>query len=95
VHALPSLPPTVCLADAMRVLTANASRWVHETWPARRRFAWQAGYAAFGVSESQRDRVEQYIRAQEVHHRRLSFQEEVVALLRRHGIEFDERYMWA
>ena len=57
-------------------------------------FAWQQGYGAFTVSPSQEDRVRQYIANQEVHHRTVSFQEEFVALLRAHGIEFDERYLW-
>lgn len=52
------------------------------------------GYAAFSVSESSRTAVIRYIRDQETHHRRISFQDEFLALLRRHGVEFDDRYVW-
>src|SRR5438105_612878 len=94
VHVLTYLPPTVPVADALRVLKANSSRWVHEQWPDCRSFAWQAGYGAFGVSESNRDAVRQYVEDQEAHHRTVTFQEEFLTFLRRHGIAYDERYVW-
>lgn len=94
VHLLLSLPPTCCVADALRDLKANSSRWIHETWPDRRAFAWQTGYGAFSVSESNREGVLRYIREQERHHRRLTFQEEFLALLKKHKIAYDERYIW-
>jgi len=95
VHLLLSLPPTLCVADALRDLKANSSRWVHETWPDRRDFAWQTGYGAFSVSESQRDAVARYIESQVEHHKRRTFQEEFIALLKKHRIPYDERYIWA
>jgi len=95
VHLLLSLPPTICVADALRDLKANSSRWVHDTWPDRRDFAWQTGYGVFSVSESTRDAVARYIQEQEEHHRRMTFQEEFIALLKKHGIQYDERYIWA
>lgn len=94
VHLLLGLPALLSVADAMRLLKTNSSRWVHEQWPQRRAFAWQAGYGAFSVSRSNVDEVERYIAQQEEHHRRLTFQEEYLTFLRRHGIEFDERYVW-
>jgi hypothetical protein len=57
-------------------------------------FAWQGGYAAFSVSQSTRARVIRCIRQQPQHHRKLTFEEEFVAFLRKHGVEFDERYIW-
>src|SRR3712207_4325028 len=51
-HMLLSLPATVSVADVMRIVKANSSKWVHDTWPHRRAFAWQAGYGAFSVSQS-------------------------------------------
>ena len=57
-------------------------------------FCWQAGYAAFSVSQSNLDEVKRYIENQEEHHRKMTFQDELRALLKRHGIEFDERYVW-
>jgi putative transposase len=94
-HMLLSLPPTQCVADALRVIKTNSSRWVHETWPVRRDFAWQTGYGAFSVSESNREAVARYIADQEKHHRRLSFQEEFIRLLKKHKVPYDERYIWA
>jgi putative transposase len=78
----------------MRVVKANSSRWIHEAWPRRRSFGWQTGYGAFTVSASNEDAVFNYIRKQEEHHRRISFQEEFVALLRKHRVPFDEKFLW-
>jgi REP element-mobilizing transposase RayT len=94
VHMLVKLPCDVAIADCMRVVKTNSSRWVHGKWPERRDFAWQAGYGAFSVSESNRDRVVKYIRQQEEHHRKMTFEEELVSFLKKQGIEFDERYLW-
>lgn len=94
VHALVTVPATLALADLMRVLKTNSSRWVHEQWPQRCSFAWQTGYGAFSVSKSNAPEVERYITGQEEHHRHVSFQEEFLAFLRRHGIAFNERYVW-
>ncbi len=93
-HLLVSLPPTLAVADVLRVVKTNSSRWVHETWPERRTFAWQAGYGAFSVSRSNEDAVARYIANQEEHHRRISFEEEFIALLKKHGISYDPRYLW-
>jgi len=58
-------------------------------------FAWQDGYAAFSVSRSNMSRVVDYVRNQVAHHAKMTFKEELIALLSRHGIEYDERYLWA
>jgi putative transposase len=94
VHLLTVLPPAVSMSEAMRVLKSNSSGWVHDTRPAGADFAWQAGYGAFSVSQSNREAVLKYIAEQEQHHRKMTFKEEFVALLSRHGIEYDERYIW-
>ena len=94
VHLAVRMPATVCMADLLRVLKTNSSRWVHETWRERAAFGWQTGYGAFSISQSNLDEVCAYVAGQETHHRRMTFQEEFVALLKKHGIEYDERYIW-
>lgn len=94
IHMLTRLPAGLAVADCIRVVKANSSRWLKERWPERRSFAWQGGYGAFSVSESRRESVIRYIGDQARHHHRISFQDEFLALLRNHGVEFDERYIW-
>lgn len=94
VHVLATLRQDVSPADFMRQLKAASSRWVHDTFPAARGFAWQAGYGAFTVSHSAVDAVKVYILGQEEHHRKQSFQDEFRAFLVRHGVAFNEQYLW-
>ena len=82
------------LAQIAKVVKAKSSKWLNERVNKRGYFAWQTGYGAFTVSESQFARVRTYVRRQEQHHRRLSYQDEFRGLLIKHGIEFDERYLW-
>ena len=93
VHLLVGLRATHCLADVVRDVKAVSSRWVHEEMGARD-FAWQEGYGAFTVSPSQRETVRHYIEQQEEHHRHRTFQEKYLELLRRCGVEYDERFLW-
>jgi REP element-mobilizing transposase RayT len=94
VHLLCSLSQRTALADVMRDIKANASRWIHETFPDHAAFSWQNGYGAFSVSHSAIESVTQYIANQAEHHRKMTFQEEFIALLKRHNIEFDSEYIW-
>jgi REP element-mobilizing transposase RayT len=94
VHMLVLMPATASPAEIVKKVKANSSRWVHER-TGNADFAWQAGYAAFAVSESNRDAVLQYIAGQESHHAKHTFQEELVAYLRKHHIMYDERYIWS
>jgi len=94
VHILGVLPARLAPAEILNKLKTNSSKWVHETFAARRGFGWQTGYAAFGVSPSQKQTVLDYIAKQEEHHRRVSFKEEFIAFLKKHGIQFDEKYLW-
>ena len=94
VHGLLSIRPAVSVAEAMRKSKSLSSGWVHETFPERRDFAWQEGYGAFSVSPSSAEKVKRYIERQESHHRRMTFKEEFIALLERHNIPYDERYIW-
>jgi putative transposase len=94
VHLYTSLPSTITVADAVNAMKANSSRWVHESFPKLRGFAWQKGYGAFSVSKSSESRLVEYIHGQEAHHARHSFQAEYVAFLEKHGVEYDERHLW-
>jgi REP element-mobilizing transposase RayT len=93
VHMLFVQPAALGVAELMEKVKANSSRWVHQRWPQRKRFAWQTGYTAFSVSQSQVEAVKKYIRNQEQHHRKMTFQEELEAFLKQHGIAYDERFL--
>ncbi|OLE53751.1 MAG: transposase [Acidobacteria bacterium 13_1_20CM_3_53_8] len=93
VHLLAKLRPDKSISDVLRDLKANASGWLHELFPTLRDFSWQNGYGAFTVSASQVERVKEYIANQEEHHKRYSFRDELIALLKANEIEFDERYI--
>ena len=94
VHMLVSLPSTLSAAKAVQLLKGNSSKWINETFPGKSRFQWQEGYGAFSVSSSQIKVTIEYIRGQEEHHRKKTFQEEYLAFLKRHGVSYDERYLW-
>lgn len=92
IHMLMSLRATHRLCDVLRDVKQTSSQWFHEEI-GRPLFAWQEGYGAFTVSASNRKRVLDYIRNQELHHRRASYEGEYRLLLERHGVEFDERFL--
>jgi len=94
IHMLLSLPSTMPVAKAMQLIKGGSSKWIHETFPEQRLFAWQEEYGAFSVSVSQLDTITDYIRNQPEHHRARSFQEEFLALLKKHHIKYDNRYLW-
>jgi len=93
VHLLVSFGREWCVSDMVRDVKASSSRWIHETFD-RRAFAWQAGYGAFSVSYSSLDSVKSYLARQQEHHAKRSFQDEFREFLRKHDIEYDERYVW-
>ena len=90
VHVLLSLPATLSIAKAMQLLKGNSSKWIRETFPKLRSFAWQEGYSAFSIGMSGVDATVAYIRNQAEHHRTKSFREEFVAILRKHGFAYEE-----
>ncbi len=92
VHLLVGLKATHCLADFMRELKKSSSVWVHDEI-GEGAFAWQEGYAAFTVSPTSRGSVKQYIAGQAEHHRAKPFREELIELLRRAEIDFEERFL--
>jgi len=93
-HLLFVLGRTVTVANAVGETKSGSTNWLQRKFPDLSEFHWQAGYGAFSVSKSNVDIVREYIRQQHEHHRRRTFQEEFRALLIRHEMEFDERYVW-
>jgi REP element-mobilizing transposase RayT len=92
VHLLVKLPPTISVSEFLSKLKSNSSGWARRQTAGR--FAWQRRYGGFTVSESQVEHVREYIRNQEKHHLKMSFEDEFKALLRAHGIDFDESHLW-
>ena len=90
-HLLFHLPPKLALAKAVLLLKSNSSKWMSEQG---REFSWQEGYGAFSVSSSNLDSVIRYIQNQEAHHRKIGFEEEFRAILTKHGIEYDPKYLF-
>lgn len=92
VHLLVTLKSTHCLADFMREVKKASSKWMRDEG-ASSKFEWHEGYCAITVSPSARSKVREYIANQEEHHRSKSFREELVAILRKAGVPYDERYL--
>jgi len=94
IHVLVSLPATMSFAKAVQLIKGGSSKWVHESFPRLQDFGWQEGYGAFSVSRSLMDQTVNYINGQREHHQKRTFQEEFIALLDKHGIEYDLRYVF-
>lgn len=93
VHVLVMFSKTETVAHVVEEIKRNSSRWIKTVSPKYEKFAWQSGYAAFSVSQSQVDTVIAYIRNQAEHHKKHSFKDEYLDFLRLHKIEYDERYV--
>jgi len=78
----------------VKIIKSKSSKWLNDQPKRPGRFEWQRGYAAFTVSVSQLESVQTYVRNQEQHHRRKTFQDELRLLLEKHGVVYDERYLW-
>lgn len=91
IHLLIQVPPSLPVAKGILAIKSNSSRWANEQG---HRFAWQQGYGAFSVSSSNVPAVVQYIRNQQAHHKRRGFEEEFVALLKKHGVTFDAKFVF-
>ena len=94
VHIVTTLPRTVSQAQLVEQIKKASSKWIKALDARYRGFFWQRGYGAFSVSPSQLDAVLQYIDSQQEHHRTRTVEEEYRELLRKHGVDFDERYVW-
>lgn len=87
-HMLIEIPLTLAFSDAIEEIKTASSRWMG------RKFAWQRGFGVFGVSASSQDAVIRYIRNQQAHHRKRTYEEEFIALLEKHGVRYDPRYVF-
>ena len=94
VHIVTTLPRTLSQAQMVEQMKKASSKWIKTIDSRYRGFFWQRGYGAFSVSPSQLDAVMEYVNEQGAHHRSRTFQEEYRDLLHRHGLDFDERYVW-
>jgi REP element-mobilizing transposase RayT len=94
VHILIKLGRSVSQADLVKELKRGSNLWIQERFPDIEKFGWQAGYGAFSVSVSNVEAARTYIANQAQHHAKVSFQDEFRAFLEKHGVAFDERYVW-
>ena len=94
VHIFFGLPPACRIADLIRTVKANSSRWINQHKLVPGHFEWQSGYGAFSYARSQRDTVIRYIMEQEAHHSKTSFKEEYTRLLEEFDVAWDEKYIF-
>lgn len=94
IHALVNLSRKFAIMDVIQKMKTETSKWLKTKSEDTTDFAWQSGYGAFSVSESNIEQVKEYIASQEEHHKKVSFQDEFRAFCKRHNVELDERYVW-
>jgi putative transposase len=94
VHLLLGLSATCSVSEALRLIKGASSKWIGETFPGMGQFNWQDGYGAFTIGMSQIDGTVRYIRGQREHHRIKSFQEEYLAFLEKHRVQYDPKYVF-
>ena len=94
VHVFFELKPDVSISKVLQIIKSNSSKWINENHLIPGKFEWQNGYGAFSYSRSQRDTVIKYIMEQENHHKKRSFRDEYLDLLRKYEVEFDEKYLF-
>jgi len=94
IHALILSPPTFAPSQIAQFLKGESSKWIHEEFSTLRFFAWQDGYGVFSVSKSKVTNVVDYIKNQREHHQAESFEDEYVKLMKLHGVDYDEKYIF-
>jgi REP element-mobilizing transposase RayT len=94
VHILCQMSKQITISGLIKEIKIATSSWLKKQSRSLKDFHWQSGYGAFSVSQSRVGHVRRYILNQEEHHKTVSFQDELRALLKKHKIEFDERYLW-
>lgn len=94
IHLLAGIPSKIAVSDMLRIIKAGSSKWINDNRRSQLHFEWQRCFGAFTVSKSGMPDVIQYIRNQAAHHSRMSFADEFRALLIRHGVSFDDKYLF-
>lgn len=94
IHCFFSIKPALSVAEVMKTAKAKSSKWINDQGLLQQRFEWQTGYGCFSYSHSQIRPVSRYINNQEIHHRKMTFKEEYLKLLKNFGVDYDERYIF-
>jgi len=94
VHILCELNRKITLVKMVQTIKANSSKWIKMLDDFYQSFYWQEGYGAFSVSQSQVENVRRYIQNQKEHHTQTQYEPEYIGLLKKHNVEYDERYIW-
>lgn len=94
IHCFIGLIPSVSVSDMMQSSKARSSKWINESGLLRHRFEWQPGFGSFSYSRSHVEQVFRYIQNQEEHHKKRTFRDEYIEMLIKHGVAYDERYIF-
>jgi putative transposase len=94
IHILILAKPKIAPSQIVQWLKGESSRWIHETFPELNKFSWQDGFGIFSVSKSNVPDVVDYIKNQREHHKKLSFEDEYISMLKLNEIDYDERYVF-
>jgi REP element-mobilizing transposase RayT len=94
VHCFFALKPSICVSDVMKAAKAKSSKWVNDSGLLSERFEWQGGFGTFSYSRGHISNVYKYIENQEQRHRKKTFQNEYMKMLDKHGIDYDEQYVF-
>ena len=95
VHVLFGCNPNESISDLIKEVKRNSSKYINENHWISGKFEWQHGFGAFSYSKSHVDKIYQYIKSQEEHHKRITFREEYISFLKKYGIDYDERYIFS
>jgi len=94
VHLLLTIPTTMTISKAIQLIKGGSSKWINETFPTQQNFSWQEGYGAFSVSVTGIPRTTEYIHNQATHHQTISFEDEFIQFLNKHGLEYDPKHVF-
>jgi REP element-mobilizing transposase RayT len=94
IHIACTLPRTITVSKLLEEIKKSSSAWMKTQGQDYVKFAWQAGYGAFSLGQSQMSVLLNYIEGQEEHHKTRTFKEEFIEFLKRYEVEYDEKYLW-